>query len=76
MSEQTTLYGGASHRRVSILDLKDAKARGEKWAMLTSYEQMTASIFDEAGIQFSLSEIALEITSSVKRTHSPLPSMS
>ena len=50
MSEQTTLYGGASHRRVSILDLKDAKARGEKWAMLTSYEQMTASIFDEAGI--------------------------
>ena len=50
MSEQTTLYGGASHRRVSILDLKDAKVRGEKWAMLTSYEQMTASIFDEAGI--------------------------
>ena len=50
MSEQTTLYGGASHRRISILDLRDAKVRGEKWAMLTSYEQMTASIFDEAGI--------------------------
>lgn len=50
MSEQTTLYGGASHRRISILDLRDAKARREKWAMLTSYEQMTASIFDEAGI--------------------------
>jgi 3-methyl-2-oxobutanoate hydroxymethyltransferase len=49
MSE-TTLYGGASHRRVTILDLKSAKERGEKWAMLTSYEQMTASIFDEAGI--------------------------
>jgi len=46
----TTLYGGASHRRVTIHDLRDAKARGEKWAMLTSYEQMTASIFDEAGI--------------------------
>ena len=46
----TTLYGGASHRRVTILDLRDAKARGEKWPMLTSYEQMTASILDEAGI--------------------------
>jgi 3-methyl-2-oxobutanoate hydroxymethyltransferase len=49
MSE-TTLYGGALHRRVTILDLKSAKERAEKWAMLTSYEQMTASIFDEAGI--------------------------
>jgi 3-methyl-2-oxobutanoate hydroxymethyltransferase len=46
----TTLYGGASHRRVTILDLKKAKAAGEKWAMLTSYEQMTAEIFDQAGI--------------------------
>jgi 3-methyl-2-oxobutanoate hydroxymethyltransferase len=46
----TTLYGGSAHRRVTILDLKSAKERGEKWAMLTSYEQMTASIFDEAGI--------------------------
>jgi 3-methyl-2-oxobutanoate hydroxymethyltransferase len=46
----TTLYGGATHRRVTINDLRDAKVRGEKWPMLTSYEQMTASIFDEAGI--------------------------
>ncbi len=46
----TTLYGGAAHRRVTILDLKKAKTSGEKWAMLTSYEQMTAEIFDEAGI--------------------------
>lgn len=46
----TTLYGGATHRRVTIVDLQSAKARGEKWAMLTSYEQMTAAIFDEAGI--------------------------
>ena len=50
MSTATTLYGGAAHRRVTILDLRAAKTRGEKWAMLTSYEQMTASIFDEAGI--------------------------
>lgn len=51
MSEQTqSLYGGATHRRITIRDLMQAKTRGEKWAMLTSYEQMTAEIFDEAGI--------------------------
>ena len=44
------LYGGAMHRRVTIVDLAAAKKRGEKWVMLTSYEQMTAEIFDEAGI--------------------------
>ena len=44
------LYGGAMHRRVTILDLAAAKKRGEKWVMLTSYEQMTAGIFDEAAI--------------------------
>jgi 3-methyl-2-oxobutanoate hydroxymethyltransferase len=46
----TTLYGGAYHRRVTIVDLKAAKVAGEKWAALTSYEQMTAEIFDQAGI--------------------------
>ena len=51
MSEQSqALYGGATHRRVTIHDLAIAKTRGEKWPMLTSYEQMTAAIFDEAGI--------------------------
>ncbi len=51
MSDQSqSLYGGATHRRITIRDLAQAKSRGEKWAMLTSYEQMTAGIFDEAGI--------------------------
>jgi len=45
-----SLYGGALHRRITILDLAAAKEHGEKWAMLTSYESMTAEIFDEAGI--------------------------
>jgi 3-methyl-2-oxobutanoate hydroxymethyltransferase len=45
-----SLYGGALHRRITIVDLATAKKRGEKWAMLTSYESMTAEIFDEAGI--------------------------
>ena len=48
--DMEALYGGAVHRRVTILDLAGAKKRGEKWAMLTSYEQMTAQIFDQAGI--------------------------
>ncbi len=37
-------------RRVSITDLAAKKIRREKWAMITSYEEMTASIFDNAGI--------------------------
>lgn len=36
--------------RITIRDLAEAKKLGEKWPMLTSYEQMTAEIFDEAGI--------------------------
>ncbi|MDX6215511.1 MAG: 3-methyl-2-oxobutanoate hydroxymethyltransferase [Frankiales bacterium] len=45
-----TLYGGVVDRRVTTRDLQDAKARGEKWAMLTSYDMLTAQLFDEAGI--------------------------
>lgn len=49
-NQMESLYGGAMHRRITILDLAAAKRRGEKWAMLTAYESMTAEIFDEAGI--------------------------
>ncbi len=49
MSEPT-LYGGPATRRVRTRDLVAAKQRGERWPMLTSYDQYTASIFDEAGI--------------------------
>src|SRR6195952_6009494 len=48
-SEQT-LYGGGTNRRVTVRDLEAATDRGEKWAMLTSYDMLTAQIFDEAGI--------------------------
>jgi 3-methyl-2-oxobutanoate hydroxymethyltransferase len=45
------LYGGAATgRRVSVLDLAAAKARGEKWPMITAYDALTARVFDEAGI--------------------------
>lgn len=45
-----SLYGGPAGKRVRTRDLLQAKERGEKWAMLTSYDQYTARIFDEAGI--------------------------
>src|SRR5256885_13228011 len=48
--EVATLYGGPATRRVRTRDLIAAKQRGEKWPMLTSYDQYTAAIFDEAGI--------------------------
>lgn len=47
---ETTLYGGITSRRVRARDLVAAKATGERWAMLTSYDQATAGIFDRAGI--------------------------
>ncbi|MEU9508586.1 3-methyl-2-oxobutanoate hydroxymethyltransferase [Micromonospora sp. NPDC048170] len=49
-SEVTALYGGPATRRVRTRDLIAAKERGERWPMLTSYDQYTASIFDQNGI--------------------------
>src|SRR3954470_917016 len=50
MSEVTTLYGGPPTRRVRTRDLLAAKVRGDRWPMLTSYDQYTAQIFDRAGV--------------------------
>jgi 3-methyl-2-oxobutanoate hydroxymethyltransferase len=44
------LYGGQAARRVTVRDLAAAKARGEKWPMLTAYDALTARVFDDAGI--------------------------
>ncbi|MFJ7585940.1 3-methyl-2-oxobutanoate hydroxymethyltransferase [Streptomyces sp. NPDC097617] len=49
-SDAPTLYGGTGTRRITVRDLTLAKERGEKWPMLTAYDAMTASVFDEAGI--------------------------
>jgi 3-methyl-2-oxobutanoate hydroxymethyltransferase len=48
--ESEPLYGGRRPGRVTITDIAAAKARGEKWPMLTAYDALTAGIFDEAGI--------------------------
>jgi 3-methyl-2-oxobutanoate hydroxymethyltransferase len=49
-AEVPTLYGGPATRRVRTRDLIAAKERGERWPMLTSYDQYTATVFDRAGI--------------------------
>ena len=56
MSETTAPYGtgpaapGSPAKRVRTHHLRGMKERGEKWAMLTAYDQYTAQTFDEAGI--------------------------
>ncbi|AGZ40096.1 3-methyl-2-oxobutanoate hydroxymethyltransferase [Actinoplanes friuliensis] len=50
MSEIPTLYGGPATRRVRTRDLIAAKERGDRWPMLTSYDQYTAALFEQAGI--------------------------
>ena len=52
---EATLYGGprsstAQPRRVRTHHLREAKQRGERWPMLTAYEQYSAEIFDAAGV--------------------------
>lgn len=56
MTEQPSPYGAPhspavpARRKVRVHHLQEMKARGEKWAMLTAYDQYTAAVFDEAGI--------------------------
>ncbi len=53
-TEGVSPYGsprsGETVRRVRIHHLQAMKDRGEKWAMLTAYEQYAAAVFDEVGI--------------------------
>jgi 3-methyl-2-oxobutanoate hydroxymethyltransferase len=49
MSE-SVVYGGKSTARVRVHHLQQAKERGEKWAMLTAYDTVSAAVFEEAGI--------------------------
>jgi 3-methyl-2-oxobutanoate hydroxymethyltransferase len=38
-------------RRITIRDLQAATDRGERWSMLTSYDTLTAGIFEQAGVR-------------------------
>ncbi len=46
--------GTAPSGRVRIHHLQQAKANGSRFAMLTAYEQYTAEIFDQAGVEVLL----------------------
>lgn len=51
MNEQIpALYGSANGRRITMRDLAQATEEGRKWPMITTYDAMSARIFDEAGI--------------------------
>jgi len=38
-------------RRITVRDLQEATDWGERWAMLTSYDALTASVFERAGVR-------------------------
>ena len=40
-----------SDRRITIRDLQAATDRGERWSMLTSYDTLTAGVFEQAGVR-------------------------
>jgi len=54
-AEEPAPYGTAAAtppgpRRIRVHHLGEMKSRGERWAMLTAYDQYAAATFDEAGI--------------------------
>ena len=52
----TRLYGSPEgpSRRITVNDLAAAKVAGDKWPMITSYDALTAGVFDDAGIPVML----------------------
>jgi 3-methyl-2-oxobutanoate hydroxymethyltransferase len=67
-------------RRVTIHDLQAATDRGERWSMLTSYDTLTAGVFEHAGVRALLvgdtsAEIVLGYSSTVPMTMDQLMPM-
>jgi 3-methyl-2-oxobutanoate hydroxymethyltransferase len=54
MSAQPETPAAASwpaDRRITVHDLQAATDRGERWSMLTSYDTLTAGVFEQAGVR-------------------------
>jgi 3-methyl-2-oxobutanoate hydroxymethyltransferase len=49
--EVMTASAWPTDRRITIRDLQAATDRGERWAMLTSYDTLTAGLFEQAGVR-------------------------
>ena len=47
---QQPIYGSDPHRRITMRDLQVATDKGERWPMVTSYDALSAGVFDDAGI--------------------------
>src|SRR6201986_4292162 len=67
-------------RRITITDLQAATDRGERWSMLTSYDVLTAGIFEQAGVRALLvgdtsAELVLGYSSTLPVTMAELISM-
>jgi 3-methyl-2-oxobutanoate hydroxymethyltransferase len=67
-------------RRITITDLQAATDRGERWSMLTSYDVLTAAIFEQAGVRALLvgdtsAELVLGYDSTLPVTMAELISM-
>jgi 3-methyl-2-oxobutanoate hydroxymethyltransferase len=43
-----------SKGQITVLDFLEAKRRGNRWAVLTAYDYLTARVFEEAGIPILL----------------------
>ncbi len=50
MSQAESVYAGVTGRRITLRDLQEATANGQRWPMITAYDAMTAAVFEEAGI--------------------------
>jgi 3-methyl-2-oxobutanoate hydroxymethyltransferase len=67
-------------RRITVSDLQAATDRDERWSMLTSYDVLTAGIFEQAGVRALLvgdtsAELVLGHTSTLPVTMAELISM-
>ena len=67
-------------RRITVTDLQAATDRGERWSMLTSYDVLTAGIFEQAGVRALLvgdtsAELVLGYSSTLPVTMTELISM-
>jgi len=72
--------GWPADRRITITDLQAATDRGERWSMLTSYDTLTAGIFEQAGVRALLvgdtsAEMVLGYTDTVPATMDQLVPM-
>ena len=68
------------HARFTVRDLQSATDAGERWAMLTSYDVLTAGIFERAGVRALLvgdtsAELVLGYPSTLPVTMAELISM-